>query len=149
MSELTGLRELATLAAKEHIRGRSFKRSAILTPFTQMLEALERWPKPEDRGYLRAMLKNEVSAHIERAASPYKLSPQRKQAVYTYVDRFFDLLLDQEHHGNPQHLLDRARLLRGAYLIFFREAVPPRQQAAIDTEEETPPEELDAEVGSC
>lgn len=147
MSELTGLRELATLAARERIQGRSFKRSAILTPFSQMLEALERWPKPEDRGYLRAMLKDEVSAHIERAIPPpYNLTPQRKQVIYTYVDCFFDVLLDQEHHGNPQHLLDRARLLKGAYLIFFREAVPPRQQAAIDTGEEAPPEELDAEA---
>jgi hypothetical protein len=149
MSELTGLRELATLAAREHVQGRSFKRSAILTPFTQMIEALERWPKPEDRGYLRAMLKNEVSAHIERALPPpYKLTPRRTQAIYTYVDRFFDVLLNQEHHGNAQHLLERARLLKGAYLIFFREAVPPRQQAAIDSAEDTPPEELDAEADS-
>jgi CRISPR-associated protein Csc3 len=143
LSELDELRNLATLAATEHILGRSFKRSSILTPFVQMIEALERWPKPEDRGYLRAMLKDEVSTHIERA-SPYHLSAKRRQAIYLFVDQFFDHILNQEHHGNAQYLLERARLLKGAYLIFFREALSGREQEAVDEQEESTLEELGA-----
>jgi CRISPR-associated protein Csc3 len=129
------LRDLARFAAAKHIRGRSYKRNSILDPFSRMLEGLERYPDKEDRDYLCAMLKEEVSEHIRRA-SPFGLSAERCQAIYTYVDRFFIDLLDNEHHGNPTALLDRGRLLKPAYLIFFREVLPPKQQQALDNDEE-------------
>lgn len=123
--------KLARFAAANHIWGRSFKRTSLIDPFTQILEALERWPNPEDREYLRGMLKTEISTRIERI-SPYGIGAERRQAIYQYVDIFFEEVLKREHHDRAQSLLDRARLLKGAYLIFLREALPPRQQKAAD-----------------
>lgn len=136
MAEMhTALRELAHFAAKSQIRGRSFKRNSILDPFARIIEGLERYPDARDRDYLCAMLKEDVSEHIRRA-SPYGLGPERCQAIYTYVDRFFSDLLDKEHRGSVADLLDRERLLKPAYLIFFREAISPKQQQAVDSDEE-------------
>lgn len=141
MAEMhTALRDLAHFAATKYIRGRSYKRNSILDPFARMIEGLERYPDKVDRDYLSAMLKEEVSEHIRRA-SPFGLGPERCQAIYTYVDQFFTELLDKEHNGNPAALLDRERLLKPAYLIFFRAALPPKQQQAVDNEEEGDPDE--------
>ncbi len=136
----TTLRELAHFAAVKHIQGRSFKRNSILDPFVRMIEGLERYPAEEDRDYLRAMLKEGVSEHIRRA-SPYGLKADRCQAIYAFVDLFFDELLGKEYHDKATALLDRAQLLKPAYLIFFREAVPPKQQQAIDSDEDSSFEE--------
>ncbi len=136
------VRELARFAAANRIWGRSFKRTSLLDPFTQLLEGLERWPAPADRDYLRGMLKTEISTRIERI-SPYGVSRERRQAIYQYVDIFFDVALKREHHDNAQRLLDRARLLNGAYLIFLREALPQRQRDAADSDAE---EALDLEA---
>lgn len=130
-SEMSALRELARLAATKHIQGRSFKRNSLLDPFARMLENLEHWPDAKDREYVRAMLKDEVSVHIERA-SLHGLSRERREAIHVYVDCFFDRLLDGEHHGIAQRLLERERLLKGAYLIFFREAMPASQRIVAD-----------------
>ena len=136
MAEMhAALRDLAHFAAKSYICGRSLKRNSILDPFARIIEGLERYPDKEDRDYLCAMLKEDVSEHIRRA-SPFGLGTKRRQAIYAYVDRFFVELLDKEHRGNPAVLLDRERLLKPAYLIFFREALPPKQRQAMDSDEE-------------
>lgn len=146
MTEHAALQELAAFAARNHIQGRSFKRNSILDPFARMLEGLEKWPKLEDRSYLRAMLKDDIGAHIERA-SPHGIRAERRQAIYEYVDRFFERLLAQEHHDTAQHLLERARLLKGAYLIFFREALPPRQRQATDEGDDTSLDDVNIDAG--
>lgn len=128
------VRDLAALAARSHIRGRSWARSAILDPFTQMMEGLERWPDPKDRDLLRAMLKAEIATRLERISS-FGIGAERRQAVERYVDLFFDGLLRREHYDKAPGLLERARLLKGAYLIFFREALPQRQRDAADSDE--------------
>lgn len=141
MTEMhTSLQTLAQFAAEKYIRGRSYNRSSILNPFVQMLEGLERFPGTEDREYLCAKLKDDISEHIRRA-SRYGLGPERRQAIYTYVDCFFSDILDKEHHGNPAALLDRERLLKPAYLLFFREAVLPSQRQKADDEEESDPDD--------
>lgn len=133
VEEHRALQELARFAATHHIWGRSFKRSSLIDPFAQMLEGLERWPNPEDRDYLRGMLKTEISTRIERI-SPFGVGAERRQAIYRYVDIFFDEVLKREHHNRAPSLLDRARLLKGAYLMFLREALPQGQQKAADSE---------------
>lgn len=134
------VRRLAEFAAVHRIRGRSFHRSSLLDPFAQLLESLERWPNPEDRDYLRGMLKTEISTRIERISS-YGVSTERRQAIYQYVDLFFDEVLKGEHYDRAQSLLDRARLLRGAYLLFLRNALPTGQRKAADEELDEPPDE--------
>lgn len=133
VEEHHALQELARFAAANHIWGRSFKRSSLIDPFAQLLEGLERWPSREDRNYLRGMLKTEISTRIERI-SPFGVSAERRQAIYGYVDLFFDEVLMREHHNRAENLLDRARLLKGAYLMFLRAALPAGQQKAADAE---------------
>jgi CRISPR-associated protein Csc3 len=134
------VRRLAEFAAAHRIWGRSFHRSSLLDPFAQILEWLERWPNPDDRDYLRGMLKTEISTRIERI-SPYGVRAERRQAIYQYVDLFFDEVLKGEHYDRAQSLLDRARLLKGAYLLFLRNALPAAQRKAADDESDELPDE--------
>ena len=134
------VRRLAEFAAAHRIWGRSFKRSSLLDPFAQILEWLERWPDAKDRDYLRGMLKTEISTRIERI-SQFGVSTERRHAIYQYVDLFFDEVLKGEHFDRAQSLLDRARLLKGAYLLFLRNALPTGQRKAADEESDELPDE--------
>jgi|GEM_PF-1265988 CRISPR-associated protein Csc3 len=137
------VKRLAEFAAANYIWGRSSKRTSLLDPFARILEQLERFPDPRDRDLLRASLKSDISRHIE-LASRYGVSAERKQAIYQYVDLFFDEVLQREHHDRVQNLLDRSRLLKGAYLLFLRDALPQSLRKAADSESDEPGDEDEA-----
>jgi hypothetical protein len=56
------LKKMATLAAEEHLRGRSFKRNSILKPLDIILENLERDPKEDVRDLVRRASERETGS---------------------------------------------------------------------------------------
>ncbi len=46
-----------------------------------------------------------------------------EEDIYTYVDLFFDGVLQEAHHRNVNRLLQRERSLRSAYLVYMRESL--------------------------
>jgi len=126
------LRQLAYLAGRDHLRGGSFKRNALLKPFDIILELLDGCIHPQDPGeimLLRAAAKNDIMVYFERIA-PEEYIPGRTKAskVNDYVDLFFDEVLGQMHHGQVSQLLARQRILRSAYLTWMRQSLDELQE---------------------
>jgi hypothetical protein len=116
---MQALKDLATYAATHRIRGRSYKRNSLLKPLDIMLGQLDRCPDPKNKDELELVQtgsKGLVLEHIKRVAKPV-----REDAIYHYVDIFFDQVLKDAHHGNANRLLQRERLIRSAYLVYLRE----------------------------
>ena len=133
---MESLKQMATLAAEEHIKGRSFKRNSILKPLDIILENLEREPKEDVRDLVRRASERDIFDHIDRIADPqYKPGRGKQEQIRKYVNFFFDELLFKAHGGDVNRLLQRSKLMRSAYLIYYRDALPERTKEQVDTEQ--------------
>jgi len=137
------LKELATYAAQNNIRGTSFKRNALLKPLDIIMQELDHCSAPDDMNELeliRAGTKEFIFDHLERIAkTDFKPGRTKRDKVNHYVDLFFDEVLSKAHHGKVNKLLSRERLIRSAYLFYVREALPQPVKVAAgstDTEDE-------------
>jgi len=118
---MDALKDLATYAAKHRIRGRSYKPNSLLKPLDIMLQWLERCPDTKDPNefeLVRTGTKGLILAHVRRVAKGVS-----EDAVYHYVDLFFDQVLNEAHHKNANKLLQRERLIRSAYLVYMRRTI--------------------------
>ncbi len=55
--------------------------------------------------------------------------------IRSYVDLFFDDVLAHLHRGDVNRLLQRGKLIRSAYLTYYRDAAPVLLKERIDTEQ--------------
>ena len=118
---MDALQDLARFAAERRIRGRSYKRNSMLKPLDIILNELDRCPNPKDPAEIRLVRtgsKGLIYEHMQRVAKGV-----REDAVYHYVDLFFDQVLEEAHHNNANKLLQRERLIRSAYLVYMRQAL--------------------------
>src|SRR5216683_961603 len=129
------LKELATYAAQNNIRGSTFKRNSLLKPLDIILQELDRCPAPDNANELelvRAGTKGLIFDHLERIADvEYKPGRTKRDKVNHYVDLFFDGVLFKAHHDKVNRLLNRERLIRSAYLFYLREAIPVKSKAGV------------------
>ena len=129
------LKELATYAAQNNIRGSTFKRNSLLKPLDIILQELDRCPAPDNTNELelvRAGTKGLIFDHLERIAdAEYKPGRTKRDKVNHYVDLFFNGVLDKAHHGKVNRLLNRERLIRSAYLFYVREAIPVKSKVGV------------------
>jgi hypothetical protein len=134
------LKQMAVLAAEEHLKGRSFKRNSILKPLDIILENLEREPNENMRDLVRRASERDIFDHIDRITEtqyrPGLVKRERKQdQIRAYVDLFFDDILAQMHEGDVNRLLQRNKLIRSAYLTYYRNALPERTKDQVDMEQ--------------
>jgi hypothetical protein len=118
---MQALKVLATYAATHRIRGRSYKRNSMLKPLDIILNELDRCPNTKDQDELdlvRDGSKGLILDHVRRVSKGI-----HEEAVYAYVDTFFDGVLHGAHHDNANKLLQRERLIRSAYLVYMRQAL--------------------------
>lgn len=144
------LKQMAALAAEEHLKGRSFKRNSILKPLDIVLENLEREPKEDVRDLVRRASERNIFDHIDSITeAQYKLGLVKRERkldqIRAYIDLFFDGILEKVHEGDVNRLLQRSKLLRSAYLTYYRDALPERAKEQVDNEqlEETKQQSLD------
>jgi CRISPR-associated protein Csc3 len=131
---------MAILAAEEHLKGRSFKRNSILKPLDIILENLEREPKEDVRDLVRRASERDIFDHIDRITEaqyrPGIEKRERKQdQIRAYVDLFFEGILEKMHEGDVNRLLQRNKLIRSAYLTYYRDALPERTKEQVDVEQ--------------
>ncbi len=121
------LKELAEYAANNSIRGTSLKRNSLLKPLDIILQELDSCPNPDDPNELELVktgTKGLIFEHLERIASAdYKPGRTKESKVNHYVDLFFDGVLKKANHGKITRLLSRERLIRSAYLVYYRQAL--------------------------
>ncbi|GER83434.1 MAG: hypothetical protein IMW90_17835 [Thermogemmatispora sp.] len=134
------LKEVAVYAARQAIRGRSFKRNSLLKPLDIILAELGRYPKELE--FARDSSKGLIFDHLQRIRGWVS-----EAAIYEYVDLFFEKVLQQALGNHVGKLLQRERSLRSAYLVYVRQelarvllekkqaASPEEALAQLETEE--------------
>lgn len=113
------LKHLAAHAVQNRIRGRSYKRNSLLKPLDIILEELERCPDPDnpnETALARDSSKGFIYDHVKRVARGV-----HEDAIYRYVDIFFEEVLGRAHQNSLKKVLQRERSLRSAYLVYMRE----------------------------
>ena len=113
------LQKLAEHAARNRIRGRSYKRNSLLKPLDFILDELDRCPNTKDDNeiaFAKASSKGFIFDHVKRVAKGV-----HEEAIYEYVEMFFDEVLEKAHRKNVNRLLQRERSIRSAYLVYMRE----------------------------
>lgn len=117
---------IATLAAHAHanrLRGRSFVRNSLLYPLDQVLKRMALAGGHADREALIAATVEDIFAHLERIADDnYRPGLTKYGHIDTFVRGWWDGVLDQAYEGNLQRLLTDEKLLRSAYLFYYRAA---------------------------
>ncbi len=117
------LRQLAEHACQWGIRGRTYKRSALLYPLDTILERLEQEPAPDMRDFARAVSTTDIYEHMKRVfEGKRRIGAKTEAAIKEYVNLFFDGVLGEVHHNDVNRLLGRAKGLQSAYLFYTREA---------------------------
>ncbi len=133
---MEALKEMAQLAVKYRIVGRSLKRNSILKPLAIILENLEREPKEDVRDLTRRASERQIFDHLDRiAGADYTFGKGKQTQVSEYVDLFFEQLLNTAHKGDVYRLLQRDKLIRSAYLLYFYNALPERQKEQAEKEQ--------------
>ncbi len=121
------LKVLAEYAATNSIRGTSLKRNSLLKPLDIILQELDSCLDPDDPNELelvRTGTKGMIFEHLERIASAdYKPGRTKESKVNHFVDLFFDDVLGKANHGKVNRLLSRERLIKSAYLVYYRQAL--------------------------
>ena len=85
------------------------------------MNELDRCPNTKDPDEIKlvcAGTKGLIYEHVQRVAKGV-----REDAVYQYVELFFNRVLTDAHYGNANKLLQRERLIRSAYLVYMRQAL--------------------------
>jgi CRISPR-associated protein Csc3 len=128
--------KMAELAAKNRIRGRSFKRNSILKPLDIILENLEQEPKDDIRAVTRAASSRDIFDHLDRiAGADYTFGRGKQAQIEEYTDLFFDGILRDFHKNDVNRLLQRSKKLQSAYLLFFYHALPEREKVEAEKEQ--------------
>ncbi|MDQ2805951.1 MAG: hypothetical protein M3Z04_03370 [Chloroflexota bacterium] len=139
-NEMRSLEQMATLAAQRRLMGSSFKRNSLIKPLDIILENLEREPRREIRGIVQAAAIDQIDEHLNRITqAEYRLGyakrDLKRDIIADYVDLFFSGLLKQEHRGDVNRLLQRKKLFRSAYLIYFRNALSQKDREETDRQQ--------------
>lgn len=133
---MKALQQMAQLAAENHIMGSSFKRNSLLKPLDIILDNLERYPDESMREVVEKGSAEQIYEHIRRIAKgEFKPGKTKQDLIKDYVRIFFDSLLHGTFKDDVNRVLQRERILRSAYLIYFREALPQKERLQSDTEQ--------------
>ncbi|MGI8588303.1 MAG: hypothetical protein ACR2M0_11545 [Chloroflexia bacterium] len=140
MKPMEALKDMAVLAAHNQIKGRSFRRNSLLKPLDIILDNLEKEPKDDMRDTVKFGSADQIYEHINRVTPAeyrpgYEKRELKQDQIMQYVELFFDILVARDHRGDVNRLLQRKKLFRSAYLIYFRNALPQKEKANLEQEQ--------------
>jgi hypothetical protein len=132
MAELSEhLQRLAEIAWHNGLRGRSLEKSALLFPVSEVFQKLNHPSGVADRETLKASTAQDIFDHLTRIADErYKPGRKKWEATKSFVDGWFDDVLDEVYAGNQRKLLNDEKLIRSAYHFYIREQIPRKEAQA-------------------
>lgn len=137
----THLQQLAEIAWKNGLRGRSLEKSALLYPVGEVFAKLSHTTGHVDREALRAAAVQDIFDHLYRIADDrYKPGKKKWKAIKQFVDVWFDDVLEGVYRGSLRKLLADEKLIRSAFLFYVRQEIPRKQDQITekkDTESES------------
>lgn len=130
MANLSGkLSQLAELAWKYKIRGKTWQRNSLLYPVSAVLKNMERLGIELDTETLKAATTQQIFDHLSRIRTGQRVGARTRDASRAFVDIWYDDVLNGIYRGNLQKLLRDEKLLRSAYLFYFQAQNPAKNKA--------------------
>lgn len=122
------LQELAEIAWKGGLRGRSLRKNSLMTPLDEIFKKLGHHSEAMDMETLRAATIEDIFEHLERIADQkYRPGQKKWQATQSFVNGFFENIYEGVYAGKLHKLLADEKLLRSAYMFYIREQIPGKK----------------------
>lgn len=122
------LQELAEIAWKGGLRGRSLRKNSLMTPLDEIFKKLGHHSEAVDMEALRAATIEDIFEHLERIADQkYRPGQKKWQATQSFVNGFFENIYEGVYAGKLHKLLADEKLLRSAYMFYIREQIPGKK----------------------
>ena len=119
------LARLAGIAWQNRLLGRSLEKSSLLFPVGEVFQKLNYAGGVADMETLKAAAVQDIFDHLSRIADDqYKPGRTKWEAIQTYVDIWFDDVLNNVYAGNRRKLLTDEKLIRSAYHFYIRHQIP-------------------------
>ena len=119
------LARLAEIAWQNRLLGRSLEKSSLLFPVGEVFQKLNYAGGIADMDVLKAAAIQDIFDHLSRIADDqYKPGRTKWEATQTYVDGWYDDVLNGVYGGNRRKLLNDEKLIRSAYHFYIRQQIP-------------------------
>ena len=113
------LQQLAEIAWKDGLRGRSLQRSSLLYPVNEIFAKLSQSGGHVDRQALRAAAVQDIFDHLYRIADDrFKPGKKKWEAIKQFVDIWFDDVLEGTYGGSMRKLLTDEKLKTGDQVLW-------------------------------
>ena len=121
------LRQLAKIAWQNRLIGNSLKKNSLLFPVNETFQKMRLLDDIVDLETLKAATSQDIFDHIDRISEEgFKPGRTKREAIKTFVEGWFENVLDEIYSGNHRKLLSDEKLIRSAYHFYIREQIPSK-----------------------
>jgi CRISPR-associated protein Csc3 len=123
----TQLQQLAQIAWKYRLIGRTLTKNSLMTALDEVLRKIGQQNKAveNDPAALRAATVQDIFAYLERTADPrYPAGRKKWEGTKEFVDHFYSNIYTGVYHSSTARLLGDEKLLRSAFMFYMRESMP-------------------------
>lgn len=120
------LERLAVLVWQNRLIGRSLEKSSLLFALNEVFQKLN-YTGAADPESLKAAAVQDIFDHLSRLADEqYKPGRKKWEVVQTFVDGWFDDVLNGVYGGNRRKFLSDEKLIRSAFHFYIRQQIPSK-----------------------
>lgn len=121
------LQELAEIAWKGGLKGKSLKKNSLMMPLDHVFQKLNQRSQAFDDDALKAVAAEDIFEYLERIADEYKPGKRKIAAATEFVEYFFTNVYQGIYQGNRARLLTDEKLLRSAYMFYIRKQIKSKK----------------------
>ncbi|NJL05803.1 MAG: hypothetical protein HC911_13035 [Chloroflexaceae bacterium] len=119
----THLQELARIAWKNGLRGRSLKKNSLLTAITEAFDKLTQVHpgSPLDTALVQSAAASDLAQHVARIRTQQNLGAGAKlwDASTAFMDYFFTHVYDEAYQGRLARLLADRKIIMSAFYLYM------------------------------
>jgi CRISPR-associated protein Csc3 len=123
----TQLRQLAQIAWKRRLIGRTLTKNSLMTALDEVFRKIGQQNKvlENDHEALKAATIADVFAYLERTADPrYPAGKSKWEGAKEFVEQFYTGIYAGVYQSSTSRLLGDEKLLRSAFMFYMREQIP-------------------------
>jgi CRISPR-associated protein Csc3 len=123
----TQLRQLAQIAWKRRLIGRTLAKSSLMTALDEVLRKIGQQTRAveNDPDALKAATIADVFAYLERTSNPaYPAGKAKWEGTKEFVEQFYNGIYSGVYQNSTARLLSDEKLLRSAFMFYMREQIP-------------------------
>jgi CRISPR-associated protein Csc3 len=120
------LKEMASIAWNNQIKGSSLKRNSLLVPIAILFDQIRRQQPILDSEALRAASIEKIFDHLDRISEKGR-GQKARAATEAITNHFFHTLLQENYRDKTHHLIRDEKDIKSAYLFYLRSHIGKKE----------------------